>query len=171
MRRKDRELSEQDALKIIDDSQYATLSCIDEDGEIFSIPISIARVENSIFIHGAKVGSKARLYQNGKSVTLVAVSKNEVPAPSYEFCQSIKDNARELGSVVFTTEYLSTVAKTRAYEVTDEAQKINALRLLCEKYTPEYMEYFSVAATGSLHRTSIYELKIESLTAKAKIIK
>lgn len=102
---------------------------------------------------------------------LVAVSQNRVPTPSYEFCESIKDSASKLGSNIFTTEYLSAIAKTKAYEVTNESQKIKALELLCRKYTPDYMDYFKTAAYGSLGRTNIYELKIQCLSAKAKIIK
>lgn len=34
MRRSDRELNQEIALKIIDECQYATLSCIDENNEI-----------------------------------------------------------------------------------------------------------------------------------------
>lgn len=171
MRRKDRELDKQKALEILDDACFATLSCTDENSQIFSIPISMVRDGMSVFIHGAKTGSKARLYQNGKNVELVAVSQNQTPSPSFEFCQSIKDDSTALGSSVFTTEYFSVVAKTKAYEITNDAQKIKALRLLCEKYTPEYMQYFDTAAKGSLHKTSIYELKIQSISAKAKIIK
>ncbi|KAB0613724.1 pyridoxamine 5'-phosphate oxidase family protein [Campylobacter hyointestinalis] len=171
MRRSDRELDQEIALKIIDECQYATLSCIDENNEIFSIPISIARDGMSIYIHGAKTGSKARLYKDGKNVELVAVSQNRVPTPSYEFCESIKDSASKLGSNIFTTEYLSAIAKTKAYEVTNESQKIKALELLCRKYTPDYMDYFKTAAYGLLDITSIYELKIKCLSAKAKIIK
>ncbi len=171
MRRSDRELDRQIALKIIDESEYATLSCVDEYGEVFSIPISVARDGMSVFIHGAKTGSKARLYKDGKRVTLVAVSQNRVPTPSHEFCQSIKDSASELGGRVFTTEYCSAIATTKAYEITQEEEKIEALRLLCEKYTPKYMEYFNTAVQGLLKKISIYELKIMSLSAKAKIIK
>ncbi len=171
MRRSDRELDQEIALKIIDECQYATLSCVDEKGEVFSIPISIARDGMSIYIHGAKTGSKARLYKDGKIVELVAVSHNRVPTPSYEYCESIKDSASELGSRVFTTEYQSAIAKTKAYEVTNESQKIKALELLCKKYTPNYMDYFDTAAIGSLSKINIYELKIEYLSAKAKIIK
>lgn len=48
MRRSDRELDQEIALKIID--EYATLSCIDENNEIFSIPISIVRDGMSIYM-------------------------------------------------------------------------------------------------------------------------
>ena len=56
-------------------------------------------------------------------------------------------------------------------EVTDEAEKIRALRLLCEKYTPQNMDHFDRAIQASLHRTGVYKAKIFSITGKAKILK
>ena len=52
MRRKDRELSVQDGLAIIDASEYGTISCIADDGEIFSVPVSVVREGASLFLHG-----------------------------------------------------------------------------------------------------------------------
>lgn len=169
IRRSDRALDEKIGLEIIDKCEYAVLSCIDDDN-IFSIPISIARKGNSIFIHGAKGGSKSKLFKDGRKVELVCVSYNKVPTHSKEFLEEIKDDHKKLGSKVFTTEYNSAIAKTLIYEVKDDKLKIDALKILCEKYTPQYMEAFKVAAFGSLNITNIYELKIQSITAKAKKI-
>ena len=80
MRRKDRELSAQDGLAIIDACEYGTISCVGEEGEIFSVPISVVREDESVFLHGAPAGSKARLLKDGKSVTLVCVSYAQVLA-------------------------------------------------------------------------------------------
>lgn len=169
MRRKDRILDEHQALQIIDECEYAVISAID-DNEIFSIPISIARDEKSIFIHGAVGGTKQKLFSNGKDVTLVCVSYNKVPIVSKEQLNLMKDDYKALGSKVFTTEYKSAICKSKAYLIKDDEAKIKALRLLCEKYTPNYMSTFEVAARGSLKVTNIYELKITSLSAKAKIL-
>ena len=65
MRRKDRELIHEDGLKIIDECEYAVISCVDDEGEIFSVPISPVRVGESIFIHGASAGSKAKRPSSG----------------------------------------------------------------------------------------------------------
>ena len=171
MRRRDRQLSEDEALKIIDESEYATLSCIDESGEIFSVPISVVREEGSVFLHGAPAGSKAKLLNDGRNVTLVCVSYARVPILTDEQLDAIKDDGKALGAKVFTTEYKSAIAETKAYIVTDEAERLRALRLLSEKYTPNYMRTFDVAAAHGLKAMNIYELKIASLTAKAKIIR
>lgn len=171
MRRKDRELTAEEGLEIIDACEYGTISCITDEGGIFSVPISVVREEGSVFLHGAPAGSKAKLLKGGRNVTLVCVSYARVPVLTDEQLDAIKDDGKALGAKVFTTEYKSAIAETKAYIVTDEAARLRALRLLSEKYTPKYMRTFDVAAAHGLKAMNIYELKIASLTAKAKIIR
>lgn len=170
MRRKDRELSREDGLKIIDECEYAVISCVDDEGEIFSVPISPVRVGESIFIHGASAGSKAKLLQNGRKMEFVCVSFNKVPHLNDSELEMIKDDGKALGGKVFTTDYKSAIAKTRAYEVKDEAKRYEILKILSQKYTAYAMSTFDVAAEYGLKNMKIYELKIDSLSAKAKIL-
>ena len=171
MRRKDRALSVKEAYEIIDNAEYGVFSCVDKNDEIFSIPLSIVRENDSIFIHGATHGSKAELFKNGKEVSIVCVSFNAVPNLSESEFKAIENNPRALGNQVFTTEYKSVVAKTKAYEITDEKAKLEALRILSQKYCKEYMSAFETAALHDLKHTNIYEFKIQSVSAKAKILK
>lgn len=167
MRRKDRELSQDEAYKIIDDAKYAVLSCIDEN-EIFSVPMSVVREGDSVFIHGAKVGTKARLFKEGKDVEMVCVTNAQVPNFSDDEIAKMLIDGKI--SNIFTTEYKSIIAKTKAYEISDDERKIYALKILSQKYTPQYMIHFDKAIKQSLKITKIYELKIQSLSAKAKIL-
>ena len=171
MRRKDRELSRSEAYEIIDNAQYAVFSCVKDNGEIFSIPLSIVRENDSIFIHGASHGSKAELFTGGRDVSIVCVSFNAVPNLNDAEFEAIKDNSKELGNRVFTTEYKSVVAKTKAYEIVGEKAKLEALRILSEKYCAPFMSAFETAAIGALNHTKIYEFKIYEISAKAKILK
>ena len=139
--------------------------------QIFSIPISIVRENESIFIHGAPRGAKAKLLQNGREVTIVAVSFNRVPTPSKSDFNAHSKDGKWLGSNVFTTEYKSAIATAKAYEITDPKAKLHALKILSQKYVASaQMKAFDVAAMHSLNITNIYELKIISLSAKAKIL-
>lgn len=167
MRRLDRALSQDEGLKIIDKCNFATISC-DDNGKIFSVPISVARFGMSVFIHGASGGKKSDLLQNGKAVCIVCVIDAKVPKFSDDEVQNMMKNKK--ASSVFTTEYKSVIAHAKAYEVTDEKTKIHALKILCEKYTPKYMQAFDNAIAQSLSHTKIYELKISDLSTKAKII-
>lgn len=171
MRRKDRALAPDQAYAIIDACEYAVFSCVDDAGEIFSIPLSLARKDERIFIHGASKGAKTQLFTHGRAVTIVCVSYNRVPTLSADDFAAIRNDGKSLGDQVFTTEYTSAIAHTRAREVTDTDEKMAALRLLCEKYTPEYMSAFETAARHSIRHTKIYEFAIERLSAKAKILK
>jgi len=169
LRRKDRELSYKEALEILDNCEYAVISCIDEDGEIFSVPISPVREGESIFIHGAVAGSKARLLKDGRAVELVCVSSNRVPKWDADYADVMM--AQGKAASLFTTEFKSAVAKTAAYLVAEPADKIRALKILSEKYTPQIMRHFDAAIEQSLKITNVYELKIKSVSAKAKVIK
>ena len=171
MRRKDRALSQSEAYEIIDNAEYAVFSCVRDSGEIFSIPLSIVRENDSIFIHGATKGSKAELFKDGRDVSVVCVSFNAVPNLNDAEFEAIKNNSKELGNKVFTTEYKSVVAKTKAYEITDEKAKLEALRILSKKYCAKFMGAFETAALGALSHTKIYEFKIYEISAKAKVIK
>ena len=133
MRRKDRELSREEALEIIDSCEYGVISCVDDDGEIFSVPISPVRVGGSIFVHGASAGSKAKLLPNGRKVEFVCVSFNKVPHLNDSELEMIKDDGKALGGKVFTTEYKSAIAKTRSYEVTDDAKRYEILKYFAKK--------------------------------------
>ena len=52
--------------------------------------------------------------------------------------------------------------------VNNRDEKIKAMKLICEKYTPSKMDYFHIAIKSGLDKTNVYEIKIEELTAKRK---
>ena len=56
-------------------------------------------------------------------------------------------------------------------EVTDDGEKIRALRLISEKYTPGIMAEFDAAVKASLARTGVYEIRLTDITGKAKVLK
>ncbi|MCI9273308.1 MAG: pyridoxamine 5'-phosphate oxidase family protein [Clostridiales bacterium] len=67
-----------------------------------------------------------------------------------------------------TTEYESAILFGRAEEITDDFQKIQALRLLCQCHAPKNMDRFDEAIQRSLGRTAIWRLNIERSTGKRK---
>ncbi|WP_352404300.1 pyridoxamine 5'-phosphate oxidase family protein [Sporanaerobacter acetigenes] len=52
--------------------------------------------------------------------------------------------------------------------VEDEEEKIKAMKLICEKYTPTKMDYFNMAIKAGLKRTNVYGIEIEEIKAKRK---
>jgi Predicted flavin-nucleotide-binding protein len=153
MRRKDREKDASFALEVIKDCEYATLATVNPDGTPYCIPISPVLKGNIIYFHCALSGKKLENIAGNSAVCISGVRHTKlVPAK-------------------FTTEFESVVAFGNCTMVTDDTEKIMALRLICEKYAAENLGEFENAITRSLARTGIGKIEITSITGKAKIYK
>lgn len=170
MRRKDREMDCEFALQVIDKAQYCVISVIDMDGNPYGFPISHVRKGDEILIHSAKKGKKVEIFLQNKLVSITFVGEVEVPNQfAEEYLDSFigKSNAI-FGAKVYTTQYESTIVRGTIKEIEDQDAKIEALRLLCEKYTPDKMKYFDYAIGNSIKATNIYAIQIEDITGKRK---
>lgn len=73
MRRKDREMSSEFALEVVDKCEYAVLSMTDLQNEPYAVPLSIVRIGSCIYFHGAKAGKKSEILATNPQVCLVCV--------------------------------------------------------------------------------------------------
>ena len=140
MRRKDREMDRNFALAVADKCEYATLGMTTPDGAPYCIPVTIVRIDDSIYFHTAKEGLKIDSLRKHPAVCLSCVG----------------DTKRATDR--FTTEFESAVINGTAVEVTDDDEKISALRGICQRHTPSNM----------LPRTGVWKINIESITGKRK---
>lgn len=151
MKRKDREMDKKFALHIIDEkSKYSVVSMILPDGTPYCVPLSIIRIENSLYFHCAAEGLK-----------ITALSTNP------QVCVSFVGDVNPLKDK-FTTEYESAIVKGKAFFVSDVQEKINALKAICLHYTPENMSEFDISIEKSLSRTFVVRIDIDEITAKRK---
>lgn len=150
MRRKDRQMPEEFALAVIDKCPFAQVAVTDENRIPYCVPLSVARDGGSIYFHSAFEGTKTDILKNNPKVYVSCVG-DVTPAADR-----------------FTTEFESAAFSGTACEVTDTQEKIRALRLICEKYTPANMKNFDDAIAKSLDRTAVWKIRIENLTGKRK---
>jgi hypothetical protein len=68
----------------------------------------------------------------------------------------------------YTTYFQSVLVTGTASEVTDPGEKVQALRALCQKVTPDRMEGFEAAVEQSLNITAVWKVHMEELSGKAK---
>lgn len=162
MRRKDREMDEKFAYGVIDKAEYGTLATINEDNTPYCVPISYVRHENKIYIHSAFQGTKINNIKANNSVTMSFVGNTYIPFPDPESSVGMKE------SEVYTTEFESAIIKGTANFIDNEEEKILALRLLCEKYCPNNMQFFDVAAKSALKVTCVIRIDIEDIKGKRK---
>lgn len=150
MRRKDRQMPEAFAWEVVDKCEYAFLAMTAEDGSPYGLPVTIVRSGREIYFHSALEGRKVECLRRSPRVCLSCVGDTRVPPGK------------------FTTLFESAVIFGTAAEVTGEDEKIRALRLLCQRHTPDNMGNFARAVAGSLARTGIWKITAEEITGKAK---
>lgn len=150
MRRKDREMPPEFAREVSDKCEYAALSMVDVNGGPYCVPVTIVRCGDSIYFHCAHEGLKIECLKHDNRVCLACVG----------------DTKRALDK--FTTEFESAIIRGNAFEVTDEEEKISALRALCERHTPTNMAAFDDAIQKSLSRTAIWRIDMTEITGKRK---
>ena len=102
--------------------------------------------DRTFYFHCAPDGEKLDCLKCNPMVSLSAVSRC---TPKYE---EEKNN--------FTEYFHSAVAIGRAETVEDDAEKTEALRLLCERFLPKHMDHFNEAIERSLWRTSIVRITL-----------
>lgn len=172
IRRKDREMDEEFAYSMIDKAQYGTLATLNQDGSPYSIPISIARQEEKIYIHSSYEGRKILNIKNNSQVSMSFVGDLNIPDPltqeEFKETMEIHGTIGKLVSKKFTTEYESTVIFGKAHIIEERDEKILGLKLISKKYVPENMSYFDAAIEASLDRTCVIRIDIKEITGKRK---
>lgn len=150
MRRKERREDENFAFEVLDKADFAVLSMIDEDGLPYCLPISVVRIGEKLYFHSAESGRKSEAILKNPNVCITAAVD----------VVSAEDK--------FTTYFKSAVVRGKAVKVTDDEEKIAALKAICERFTPSNMPDFSNAIKMSLPRTVVWRIDIENATGKQK---
>ncbi len=121
MRRKDKKIGTDEAIKLLAGGEYGVLSTVDNDGQPYGVPLNYVYKDNCIYFHCALIGHKIDNITNNPKVSFCVVGDTKVlPAE-------------------FSTHYVSAIA----FGIASEAQgteRYNALIWLLEKYSTEFME-------------------------------
>ena len=148
MRRKDREMDKEFALKVIDKCKYSVLSVISPENKPYAVPLSMVRIENNIYFHCALEGKKLDALNYNPNVCVVCVG-DTMPIPQK-----------------FTMEYESAIIEGKAERVSDVTEKKAALKAIVIKYTPENIKAFDTYIEKSIRVTDIWKISMDKVTAK-----
>ncbi len=156
MRKASRQKDAAWALEVMAKAPFITMSMTRPDGTPYGLPLNMAVADSStLYFHCASEGEKIDCLAENPVVSLSAVSRCE---PRYE---EDKNN--------FTEHFHSAVALGRAEIVTAGEEKVSALRLICERFLPRYMDHFDEAVARSLERTTVVRITLlEPPSGKAK---
>ncbi len=151
IRRQDRLLAEKDALELLRTGEYGVLSMVDEFGKPYAIPINFVWDGNTfIYLHCAQEGRKLSCLDNNNSVSYCIVGHTNVISSK------------------FTTEYESIILECEAHRNLSEQERMKALEILLDKFSPEDKEAGMKNAHRSFTRTEIIRLDIKHWSGKTK---
>lgn len=147
MRRSDKALSYDAAVKILHEGEYGVLSTVDDDGQPYGVPLNYSLQENCLYFHCALEGHKLdNLLINEKASFCVVGRTKVLPAE-------------------FTTEYESVIVSGRAAVVYGE-EKNKALVSLVGKYSSEFVEEGLKYIETLDNETKVVRIEINAMTGK-----
>ncbi len=149
MRRKDREITEDEAIEILIKGEYGILSMCSPENEGYGIPLNYVLDNHQIYFHCAAAGSKLDYLRNNNKVSFCVVGNTTV-IPSD-----------------FGTLYESTIVSGTTSEV-DGNEKREALKRIIEKYSANFIAEGNEYIDKLYDRVSVIKLSIQSITGKAR---
>ena len=150
MRRKDRQLNDEETLSVLEHGEYGILSTVCRDGSPYGVPVNYVYFNGCIYFHCAKnAGLKLENIGNNANVCFTVVGKTEL-LPSK-----------------FSTKYESAVVFGKARRLEEDAKKEPLLKLV-EKYSPDFIEAGRKYIEKSASEADIVEISIEHMTGKGR---
>ncbi len=159
LRRKDRLLTEEEAIFVVKHTPHAVLGTVDASGTPYAVPITTVYSDDdkAIYFHTAAVET-GRRYQNlmqNPKVSLCFVGRADVAS------DELPDE--------FSVNYASAIVAGRAVLIKDEAEKKRIALMIAGRHVPqagrEAMEkYYAAGNKGII----VWKIEIDSISGKAR---
>ncbi len=147
MRRKDKEIAADEAVKLLAEGEYGILSTVDDAGQPYGIPLNYVYKDQHIYFHCALTGHKLDNLEGN---------------PKVSFC--VVGHAKVLPSQ-FATEYASAVAFGKASQV-QGPERHDALWALISKYSAAYMDEGNAYIQKHDAATRVIKISITRISGK-----
>ena len=149
LRRKDRAITEEEAIALLNKADYGVLSTAAENGKPYGVPLNFCIINDCIYFHCAVEGQKIDNIKHNKSVSFCAVGNTEI----------LPDK--------FGTKYESVIVSGEVEEVFDMNKQL-ALEGLLHKYSSEFIDQGIKYIEGLKEKTRVFQIPIKKLTGKAR---
>ena len=157
VRRQDRLLDESAAIGLLRSGEYGVLSMVVPFGNDiggYGIPISyVWDGENSIYFHCAFEGHKLKCLKANPATSFCIVGHTKIIPHQ------------------FATAYESVIIRGNVNLELSSEERMKALMLILDKYSPAYKEAGIKYTEKSFHRTNVIRLDIKEISGKARLSK
>lgn len=154
MRRKDRQIGEEEARRILDQGEYGVLSLLTPEATPYGVPLTYVAQAGSpvvLYMHCAREGRKLDCLHAGSQAHFVVVGPTRVVPQE------------------FAIEYESVMLEGELVEVDDAAEKRRALLALARKYADGYDGAAYADAAGKA--TRVLKLTAREMSGKRLRVK
>ncbi len=149
VRRKDRAITEEEAIALLYRAEYGVLSTVTQNGKPYGVPLNFCIIDHCIYFHCAVEGQKIDNIRQNKSVSFCVVGDTEI----------LPDK--------FGTKYESVIVSGEVEEVFD-VNKQRAMEGVLHKYAPEFFSE-GINYIGELReKISVFKIIIHKITGKAR---
>ena len=152
LRRKDKQTSNKQALKLLTQAEYGILSTAGADGQPYGVPLNYVYMGGALYFHCALLGHKLDNLRENPKVSFCVVEDVEV-LPSE-----------------FSTNSISVVVFGVASEAVGK-ERANGLLWLLEKYSPDHMEEGKKYSEKMDKATKVIKIDIQHLIGKKSPVK
>lgn len=149
MRRKDRIISQREAMAVLRKAEYGVLSIASLDGEPYGVPMNYCVLNDAIYFHCASEGKKLDILSRNNSVSFCSIGATKV----------LPDK--------FAINYESAIISGKAEEVTGSETQ-SALEGILKKYSSPFLKEGLEYIKTNTATTRVYKIIIRSITGKAR---
>lgn len=148
MRLKKQQLSDEEAIALLEAGEYGVLSSISENGYPYGVPINYIYHDGKIYVHSAMKGHKVKNFARDSKVSFCVVAEAEL----------LQEDVN--------TMFKSVIAFGRIRELTEMEDKQKVFELMIRKLCPDYISSGLAYVKENRDAARVYEIEIEHLTGK-----
>ena len=151
MRRNRQQLSREECERILDRCTSGVLALTGDGGYPYAVPLSYVYADGAIIFHSAAEGHKVDAIRRDNRCSFCVIEQDDIrPAE-------------------FTTYFRSVIAFGRIHILEDTDEKVQALRQLGRRYSPNDEPGLQHEIDKSLDRVLLLRLEIDHLSGKQAI--
>lgn len=148
MRRKDRLITEEETMDILENGEYGIVSTVSLENQPYGVPVNYCIFDNCIYFHSALEGKKIDNLTHNPRVSFCVVGKTEIQSDT------------------FTTTYESCIVHGLVSEASNE-EKQKPLKELVHKYSPDFVSQGIENIQRAYDKVRVFKISINSITGKA----
>ena len=148
MRRKNQLLTDEECIEILNSSTSGTLALLGDNDYPYSLPISYVYNDGKLYFHSALPGHKIDAINMHSKASFCVIAQDKVVPEKY------------------TTYFRSVIAFGKICVSDNDAEKLRAIEILAEKYSPQLAEGRKKEIDDNFSRMCMIELDIEHMTGK-----